>query len=229
MRDFFKKLLINAFVSSLLFIFVARVSAISKCHRCCIYRSTWTFKGLPSYVNIHSIRPMKATPYVVPTMLYSEPHSYTNKIHGFDHLSSCKASNVDKLHTSYLSFKSSMRLNAVSERTKRYFESVDSESTTGQAGGAGGSSKIETLISIDKQWEVLKNGGWKNPPRKIVYDDKKELEFTKQIDATTMKRYDIVICGGTLGIFYAIVCQLTGWSTCVIERSKVLGREQVIT
>jgi flavin-dependent dehydrogenase len=38
--------------------------------------------------------------------------------------------------------------------------------------------------------------------------------------------YDVVICGGTLGIFAALALQLKGRNVCVIEGGKLQGREQ---
>ena len=38
--------------------------------------------------------------------------------------------------------------------------------------------------------------------------------------------YDVVICGGTLGIFYATALQLKGLNVCVLEAGALRGREQ---
>lgn len=38
--------------------------------------------------------------------------------------------------------------------------------------------------------------------------------------------FDVVVCGGTLGIFLACSLQLRGVRVAVVERGKVQGREQ---
>ena len=38
--------------------------------------------------------------------------------------------------------------------------------------------------------------------------------------------YDIVVCGGTLGIFFATALLLQGHKVCVVEAGKLQGREQ---
>eukprot|EP00953_Heterococcus_sp_UTEX-ZZ885_P013004 7436-Heterococcus_DN1.PRE.3 len=42
----------------------------------------------------------------------------------------------------------------------------------------------------------------------------------------TAPAYDVVICGGTLGIFMATALQLKGWNVAVVERGALAGRQQ---
>jgi len=42
----------------------------------------------------------------------------------------------------------------------------------------------------------------------------------------TVLDYDVVVCGGTLGIFIAHSLQLKGYKVCVVEGGKLQGREQ---
>lgn len=75
------------------------------------------------------------------------------------------------------------------------------------AGGAGGASSLDGLKRLDENWEKLKKGGWKNQPEEIV--------FTKALKAgesniSVSASYDVVISGGTLGIFYAAALQKKG-------------------
>ncbi|KAL3775716.1 hypothetical protein ACHAW5_003231 [Stephanodiscus triporus] len=44
--------------------------------------------------------------------------------------------------------------------------------------------------------------------------------MTKKLD------HDVIVCGGTLGIFFATYLQLRGHDVCVIEAGKLRGREQ---
>jgi hypothetical protein len=113
----------------------------------------------------------------------------------------------------------------VSDRTKAFFKSIDDTDTSSGSGGAGASSSLDTLLRIDEGWQNLKNFGWKTPPQQIVLNDNKNEILSKTV-IDEGKYFDITVCGGTLGVFYAMVMQLKGWKTCVIERAKVLGREQ---
>ena len=84
--------------------------------------------------------------------------------------------------------------------------------------GAGGSSTLDGLIRLDKTWETLKNGGWKEEPREIVHINAKKMAVSPQ--------YDVIVSGGTLGIFFGLALQNKGYKVCVIERNKILGRQQ---
>jgi len=109
----------------------------------------------------------------------------------------------------------------VSTRTQQIFSSLPSDDGT-TAAGAGGSSSLEGLKRLDEAWEILKSGGWKNEPPLIVRSHTDEYAPKAQ----PAKEYDIVISGGTLGIFYATALQRKGFRTCVVERAKVQGRSQ---
>ena len=101
--------------------------------------------------------------------------------------------------------------------TKQIFEKMQAEV---QAGGAGGSSSLDGLIGLERSWQHLKNGGWKTNPATIVYEHQTQCPNNKASD------FDVVICGGTLGIFFAAALQKMGIKTCVVERGKVVGRPQ---
>lgn len=107
---------------------------------------------------------------------------------------------------------------ALSPRAERMFETI---SLGDQVGGAGGSSSKEGLFNLDKAWFNLRNGGWRNKAPPIVFfsSDKVEVPASDTV-------YDVSVCGGTLGIFYAYSLQLLGYKTCVIERGTVSGRPQ---
>ena len=110
-------------------------------------------------------------------------------------------------------------LSAVSERTKNIFESMDI-SKQKQVGGAGGSSSLEGLINMDRGWSNLRDGSWSKTPPTIVHEnyDAKSI--------SNAPKYDVVVCGGTLGVFYAAALQIAGYKTCIVERGKVTGRQQ---
>ena len=105
---------------------------------------------------------------------------------------------------------------AVSERTRAIFDSIETDK---QTGGAGGSSSLEGLERLDAAWDGLKNGGWSKPPAKLVEEHQRQ-DFSLPVE------YDVAVCGGTLGIFFAFALQQRGFRTVVVERGKIAGRPQ---
>ena len=71
------------------------------------------------------------------------------------------------------------------------------------------------LQQADRLWRQLKNGSL--PESSVVSEDS---------DALTDVDWDVVVCGGTLGIFIACVLAQQGWRVAVIERGILRGRVQ---
>ena len=108
-----------------------------------------------------------------------------------------------------------------STRTREMFESISDKR---ESGGAGGSASLEGLQKLDESWENLKAGGWKTPPSKLVYEHRGMKSPTVLEDAE--RKFDIVVSGGTLGIFFALALINLGYKVCLVERGKVAGRPQ---
>ena len=113
-----------------------------------------------------------------------------------------------------------------------------------QAGGAGGQSTLEAFKRAEANWAKLKafkpftydkkllrwtQDGHGPPPQFVATDgafgspkawEKLRNSAGKELD------YDVVVCGGTLGIFFAMYLQLQGHNVCVVEAGKLRGREQ---
>ncbi|KAG7356129.1 hypothetical protein IV203_000815 [Nitzschia inconspicua] len=125
--------------------------------------------------------------------------------------------------------------------TERMLKKVPTEN---QAGGAGGSSTLEAFKRAEANWAKLKafkpfqydkkllrwtQDGHGPPPQFVATDgafgnpkcwEKLKNSIQKELD------FDVVICGGTLGIFFAMYLQLHGHNVCVVEAGKLRGREQ---
>lgn len=134
------------------------------------------------------------------------------------------------------------KLGDSSTLTERMFLKIPTEN---QAGGAGGMSTLDAFQRAEVNWSRLKQFQpfdydtrllkWtqneQGPPPQFVSTDGafgnpkcwqrlRESAGFKQLD------YDVVVCGGTLGIFYAMYLQLKGHRVCVVEAGKLRGREQ---
>jgi len=106
-------------------------------------------------------------------------------------------------------------------------------SAEGQAAGAGGASTWDAFLKAEENWAKLKaykpNPTKDRPPMFVTTDggtgnpqcwEKLRQQQGKQLD------YDVVVCGGTLGIFFAAALQKKGHRVCVVEGGKLRGREQ---
>ena len=145
-----------------------------------------------------------------------------------------------------------LRLTASTEestksRTQRIMEKT---SSSGQAGGAGGSSTWDAFLRTEANWQRLKeskefkydpkllrkNQNGIPPPMQFVVDDgadgsprawaKLREQADKAIDGKPELDYDVTVCGGTLGIFVALALQLKGHDVLCVEAGPLRGREQ---
>ena len=129
-------------------------------------------------------------------------------------------------------------------RTQRIMEKIASNPSV-QSFGAGGTSTYEALLNAEERWLQLKlskpftydtklfktiqNGV--APPTTCVTDDGTKgnprcWEKLREQRNSEKLDYDVVVCGGTLGIFIALALQLKGFSVCVIEAGALRGRQQ---
>jgi len=140
---------------------------------------------------------------------------------------------------------------SVKSRTQRIMETT---SSGGQTGGAGGSSTWDAFLRAEDNWKRLRNSkafhydpkllrqeqnGQTPPPQFVTVDgalgstaawSKLRQLSSKSVDIADGKSmaldYDVVVCGGTLGIFIATALQLKGHDVCVVEGGVLQGREQ---
>ncbi|KAG2488611.1 hypothetical protein HYH03_012928 [Edaphochlamys debaryana] len=84
-------------------------------------------------------------------------------------------------------------------------------------------------------WRAVRNQKHqpdKKGPTVVSYVDEPlfpEASSRNSDGASTSARqhdYDVVICGGTLGLFLATALQLKGWRVCIVEKRLVQGRNQ---
>ncbi|KAF5842876.1 hypothetical protein DUNSADRAFT_4335 [Dunaliella salina] len=114
-------------------------------------------------------------------------------------------------------------------KTEQMLRDLDSRQQTSQAGGAGGSTTWEGLLRADSIWSALRNkpvGEAAGPPPCFVVESQQPLPSQEQLKEQGVAVHDIVVCGGTLGIFVATTLAKRGWNVAVVERGPLKGRVQ---
>lgn len=104
-------------------------------------------------------------------------------------------------------------------RTFRVMERLNAR----QSGGAGGGTSWEALQRLDDAWTRLRTmptGTAAGPPPAFVRE-----HLNQPLGASA--QFDVLVCGGTIGIFIACALALRGLKVAVLERAPELrGREQ---
>ena len=138
-------------------------------------------------------------------------------------------------------------ISSSSSRTQRIMNGI--AVTENQVGGAGGVSTWDAFVRTEANWARLKAMkafdydattaamGGINPPNGVpppaffVTTDYAAGNYPQAWEKLKRQRgkkldFDVVVCGGTLGIFFAAALQKKGHQVCVIEGGKLQGREQ---
>ncbi|KAG6557903.1 hypothetical protein Mapa_000081 [Marchantia paleacea] len=108
-------------------------------------------------------------------------------------------------------------------RTQRIMESIP---TGEEAGGAGGTSSYESLKRVDKQWKMVRSmePAKGSAPEVVRRLDGKMLGISDP--AALSGSFDVVVCGGTLGVFVATALAQRGFKAAIVERGQLRGRMQ---
>ncbi|XP_065873734.1 uncharacterized protein [Euphorbia lathyris] len=119
--------------------------------------------------------------------------------------------------------KTLVKAQAVPSRTQRIMESI---SVGGEVGGAGGAYSYDALKRLDQIWSgICSAQSGSQEPQQIV----SSVPFVSSNSDLTDKagdKFDVVVCGGTLGIFIATALSAKGLRVCIVERNILKGREQ---
>ncbi|KAK2377399.1 receptor protein EIX2 [Trifolium repens] len=117
-----------------------------------------------------------------------------------------------------------LRPQAVPSKTQRIMESVSVGD--GEVGGAGGAYSYQALKRLDQLWSNICS------PQEVVQEPQQVVStipslFTSSDVADKAEgSYDVIVCGGTLGIFIATALCARGLRVAVVERNVLKGREQ---
>ncbi|KAB1200862.1 hypothetical protein CJ030_MR0G006092 [Morella rubra] len=112
---------------------------------------------------------------------------------------------------------------SIPSRTQKIMESI---SVSGEVGGAGGAYSYNALKRLDQLWSSICSAQTVvQEPRQVVscvQDTFRHSEGNeKALDA-----FDVLVCGGTLGIFIATALSSKGLRVGIVERNTLKGREQ---
>ncbi|GIL49896.1 hypothetical protein Vafri_6207 [Volvox africanus] len=102
--------------------------------------------------------------------------------------------------------------------TKRIFDQVDALEADAQAQGAGGRTTYAAFQAAEEQWARLRGEPPTGPAPQFVRESTQPLQAVPD--------YDVVVCGGTLGIFVAASLARRGLRVVVLERGPLRGRAQ---
>ncbi|CAM6124484.1 unnamed protein product [Calypogeia fissa] len=112
---------------------------------------------------------------------------------------------------------------ATKSRTQRIMESIPKSE---EAGGAGGTSSYQALQRADMQWERIRNSGPDPGPAPEIVRRLQGQKSPVRESSTATDLYDVVVCGGTLGVCIATSLLLRGWNVAIVERGQLRGRTQ---
>lgn len=108
--------------------------------------------------------------------------------------------------------------------TRRILASLPASSgdASGGAGGSAGAGTWDALQRADAAWTALRTGAATRaavqaPPFAVRHPGKR---------LAAPAAFDVVVCGGTLGVFYAAALAARGVRVCVLERGPLVGRSQ---
>ena len=106
------------------------------------------------------------------------------------------------------------------------------ESAGSAAPGKGGNASIDGIRRAEMVWQNIQRraarkaqGQDLEPPKQVVRRSGSQRTIPSPADPGT-QTFDVVVCGGTLGILVARALQNQGYSVCIVERGVVRGRDQ---
>ncbi|XP_052179051.1 uncharacterized protein LOC127792561 isoform X2 [Diospyros lotus] len=117
----------------------------------------------------------------------------------------------------------SFQLQALPSRTQRIMEGI---SVSGEVGGAGGAYSYDALKRLDKLWlNICSARTVVQEPQKVV-SSLPGLFSQSDLAGKAVEKFDVIVCGGTLGIFIATALSCKGLRVGIVERNILKGREQ---
>ncbi|KAL3572940.1 hypothetical protein D5086_026844 [Populus alba] len=117
----------------------------------------------------------------------------------------------------------SLQAQALPSRTQRIMESIAVE---GEVGGAGGAYSYNALKRLDHIWSSICSTVTVSQEPQQVVSSIPGVSSHSDLTGKVVDKFDVVVCGGTLGIFIATALSAKGLQVGVVERNTLKGREQ---
>ncbi|CAK9316201.1 unnamed protein product [Citrullus colocynthis] len=111
----------------------------------------------------------------------------------------------------------------VPSRTQRIMEGI---SVSGEVGGAGGAYSYNALKRLDKIWSRICSGQEVPEPAQEVVRRVSGAFSRSDLGEKAIDTFDVLVCGGTLGVFIATALSMKGLRVGIVERNVLKGREQ---
>ncbi|OAY35092.1 uncharacterized protein LOC110628563 isoform X1 [Manihot esculenta] len=119
--------------------------------------------------------------------------------------------------------KMSLQGQSVPSRTQRIMESI---AVSGEVGGAGGAYSYNALKRLDKIWSSICSTQTVSQEPPQVVSSFPHVSSHSDLTGKKVDRFDVIVCGGTLGIFIATTLSAKGLRVGIVERNILKGREQ---
>ncbi|KAF4394494.1 hypothetical protein G4B88_018644 [Cannabis sativa] len=108
-------------------------------------------------------------------------------------------------------------------RTQRIMESI---SVGGEVGGAGGAYSYSALKRLDQLWTGICSAQTVvQEPQKVVSTNP-GLFSNSELANKALDKFDVIVCGGTLGVFIATALCSKGLRVAIVEKNVLKGRDQ---
>ncbi|KAH9624042.1 hypothetical protein KSS87_008964 [Heliosperma pusillum] len=107
-------------------------------------------------------------------------------------------------------------------RTQRIMENI---SVGAEVGGAGGAYSYGALKRLDQLWMKICSVEPVAKPAQVVTRVRGSFKHSED-SGNVVDTYDVIVCGGTLGIFIATALSAKGLKVAIVERNVLKGREQ---
>ncbi|XP_049379090.1 uncharacterized protein LOC125843907 [Solanum stenotomum] len=119
--------------------------------------------------------------------------------------------------------KVSFKAQATPTRTQRIMEGI---AVSGEVGGAGGAYSYSALKRLDQLLsKICSASAVVEEPQKVVSSVPGSFKDSEHV-GNSEEMFDVIVCGGTLGIFIATALSSKGLRVGVVERNVLKGREQ---
>ncbi|XP_074312008.1 uncharacterized protein LOC141647636 isoform X2 [Silene latifolia] len=102
---------------------------------------------------------------------------------------------------------------------------MENISVGAEVGGAGGAYSYGALKRLDQLWMNICSVEPVAKPPQVVTRVRGPFKHSEE-PGNAVETYDVIVCGGTLGIFIATALSAKGLKVAIVERNVLKGREQ---